>query len=176
MQIRLLKQEDLPAAEKIYADARSFMKRIGNPDQWKDHWPPMDRIRQDIRDGIGYAVEENGEVLAVFACWYGDHAEPSYRTIYDGAWLEDSPYAVIHRIAAKEGSHAGSFAIQRTVEQYRHVRIDTHEQNKAMRHRLMTLGFTECGRILLENGEERIAYERVDGSKPDHSCGRPSMY
>ena len=30
MQIRLMETKDLPAVEQLYADARAFMKRIGN--------------------------------------------------------------------------------------------------------------------------------------------------
>lgn len=161
MQIRLMETKDLPAVEQLYAEARAFMRRIGNGSQWKDSWPPRERIEQDITEQTGYVVEQYGELAAAFACWYGDHAEATYNTIYDGAWLSDSPYAVIHRIAAKENSHAGAHAIKWVIEQYKHVRIDTHENNSAMRHRLFMLGFQECGRIILENGEDRIAYEYI---------------
>ena len=40
-----------------------------------------------------------------------------------------------------------------------HLKIDTHEDNAAMRHVLVSLGFSERGVILLKNGEPRIAYE-----------------
>ena len=159
MIIRAMKEEDLPAVMDIYAGAREFMKRIGNPNQWRDSWPPRDVIEQDIQDGIGYVVEENGTICGAFACWYGDHPEPTYDRIYNGSWITEGPYAVIHRIAAIEGSHAGRYAIEQTIDRYHHVRIDTHHDNAAMRHTLKRIGFTECGIIYLENGEERVALE-----------------
>ena len=146
---------------QIYASARSFMKRIGNAAQWKDSWPPREIIEQDIADGNAYAVEAEGVLKGVFVCWYGEHAEPTYDEIYDGSWLSDGPYGVVHRIAAAEGSHAGRFALQWAIEQYGHMRIDTHENNAAMIHTLNRLGFSRRGIIYLKNGEARIAFEVI---------------
>ena len=33
-------RKDLPRILEIYAYARNFMKETGNPDQWKDNFPP----------------------------------------------------------------------------------------------------------------------------------------
>ena len=43
---------------------------------------------------------------------------------------------------------------------YRHLRIDTHRDNRIMQHLIEKHGFTYCGIIWLEDGTERLAYER----------------
>ena len=159
MIVRQLREEDLDEAMEIYASARAFMKRIGNGTQWKDSWPPGEILEQDIKNGNAYAVEEDQALKGVFVYWYGDHAEPTYDQIYEGSWMQEGPYGVVHRIAAKEGSHAGRFALQWAKEQCGHMRIDTHENNAAMIHTLEQLGFSRRGIIYLENGESRIAFE-----------------
>lgn len=40
------------------------------------------------------------------------------------------------------------------------IRIDTHRDNKPMQHLLNKNGFRYCGIIYLEDGDERLAYQR----------------
>ena len=40
------------------------------------------------------------------------------------------------------------------------IRIDTHRDNVIMRHLLEKHGFKYCGIIYLENGDERLAYQK----------------
>ena len=49
MIIRLTKYEDLNRVMEIYSIAREYMKKTGNPNQWKDYWPPIDLIKEDIK-------------------------------------------------------------------------------------------------------------------------------
>ena len=41
------------------------------------------------------------------------------------------------------------------------MRIDTHEENKGMQKLIAQIGYDYCGVILLENGDKRLAYEKV---------------
>ena len=41
MQIRKATMNDLPDILAIYAYARKYMKEHGNPDQWRDSYPPV---------------------------------------------------------------------------------------------------------------------------------------
>ena len=41
------------------------------------------------------------------------------------------------------------------------IKIDTHHDNKVMQHQLEKEGFVRCGIIKLENGEPRIAYQKL---------------
>ena len=38
----------------------------GNPTQWGSTYPPKSLIERDIRDGVSYVCEEDGQLLAVF--------------------------------------------------------------------------------------------------------------
>ena len=51
---------------EIYAAAREFMARNGNPDQWgPTNWPPEALIRADIADGSSDVCEnEEGKITA----------------------------------------------------------------------------------------------------------------
>ncbi|MBR2761458.1 MAG: GNAT family N-acetyltransferase, partial [Solobacterium sp.] len=82
--------------------------------------------------------------------------------ITDGEWMEDSPYGVVHRIAA-DGSEkgTGSFCISWAYEQCGHLRIDTHTDNIVMQNLLTKLGFTHCGTIYVhEDRDPRMAFEK----------------
>jgi len=41
------------------------------------------------------------------------------------------------------------------------IKIDTHKKNESMKKMLSNNGFKYCGIIYLENGSERIAYEKI---------------
>ena len=67
---------------------------------------------------------------------------------------------VIHRIAS-DGVCSGvlASAVRFAMERTGSLRIDTHENNRIMRQLLGEYGFTYCGIIYLENGEERLAFQ-----------------
>lgn len=149
----------LPRILEIYEKARVFMAESGNPDQWGTGYPPEEMIRQDIRNGKSYVNLEGDHIRAVF--YFAVEADPTYSYI-EGAWLNDAPYGVIHRIAV-DGSGRGvaaecfAFAAQHC----ENLRIDTHEKNIPMQRCLAKNGFTRCGTIYLEDGDPRIAYQKV---------------
>jgi len=45
--------------------------------------------------------------------------------------------------------------------QHPNVRIDTHRDNAAMLKLLESMGFKFCGVVWLENGDERLAYQKA---------------
>ena len=93
----------------------------------------------------------------------GRDIEPTYRHIEDGAWLDDSPYGVVHRIAS-DGSvkGVGAFCIDWAFRQCGHLRIDTHGDNTVMQNLLARLGFRRCGTIYVEEDDfPRFAYEKI---------------
>ena len=102
--------------------------------------------------------EEEGRVEAVFSLIYGE--DPTYRKIYEGKWLNDKPYATIHRIASM-GHIKGvsSKCIEFSIKKYGNIRVDTHEDNKIMQRVLEKNGFCKCGIIYVANGTSRLAYQ-----------------
>ena len=109
--------------------------------------------------GVGYVAEDNGEVVAVFM--FSLDSDPTYKEIYDGAWLSDEPYGVIHRIAvAEQGRGIIDYCINECFSIRPNLRIDTHEKNIPMQRCLRKNGFVRCGIIYLEDGDPRIAYQK----------------
>ena len=149
----------LPEIMAVYEKARHFMAQTGNPDQWGMSYPPESMIRQDILNGKSYVNLSDGKICAVF--YFALEQDPTYGYI-DGAWLNDAPYGVIHRIAVGEsgkGAAAACFAFAEA--RCDNLRIDTHEKNIPMQRCLAKRGFRRCGIIYLEDGDPRIAYQKV---------------
>lgn len=50
MRIRKTEEKDLARLMELYARAREFMAKNGNPNQWgPTNWPPKDLICDDIK-------------------------------------------------------------------------------------------------------------------------------
>jgi RimJ/RimL family protein N-acetyltransferase len=157
-QIRKAQMEDFDRILEIYAYARSFMAKTGNPTQWGNHYPPLDMLHADIPAGNLYVVED-GQIHGVFAFFTAP--DPTYSYIEDGTWLDESPYGTIHRVAGDGSGGIFSAVLAYAVSRNPHVRIDTHHDNKVMQRVLEKHGFQRCGIIYLEDGDPRIAYEKV---------------
>ena len=157
--VRSAKPADMPRILAIYAAARQRMRESGNPHQWGDRHPSDDMVREDIATGRCLLVMQGGEIAGVFFFAVGE--DPTYRVIYGGAWPNDEPYGVIHRIAAAPGAHgvlaaAVAYAFGQTAE----LRIDTHRDNRIMQGALEKLGFSHCGTIFVADGSPRMAYAK----------------
>ena len=160
MRVRKTTPADLERIGEIYENAKRFMREAGNPNQWNDGKPNIDTAREDMENGVGYVVEDCGEILAVFMFSVGD--DPTYLKIYDGDWISHEPYAVIHRIAvAKQGCGIIDFCINECFKICPNLKIDTHRDNIPMQKALLKRGFQYCGIIYLENGDERLAYQKI---------------
>ena len=159
--IRLATNADLPRIFEVYAVARQLMRESGNPHQWGDgNYPDRALIESDIAAGHSYVLVEGEEILATY--FLAEGPDPCYSVMLEGAWLDEEPYVVIHRIASS-GTRRGaaSHCIEQAVRQYGNLRIDTHDDNLPMQRALERLGFTRCGRIPFEDGT-RITYHRHD--------------
>lgn len=160
MNIRQTTMEDMAAVTALYDKARGFMMEHGNPDQWGLSHPPEELIKSDIRAGYSYVCLAEGEICGVF--FYQKGIEPDYLNIRQGAWLDDQPYGVVHRIAAPTGvKGVATFCLNWCLEQSGgNLRIDTHADNYPMQRMLEKNGFVRCGLIDLKDGSERIAYQK----------------
>ena len=160
MTVRRATYADLPAVLEIYAQARQYMKESGNPNQWGDTYPPACVVEEDISLGRCYVCMDGDEMAGVFCFFKG--TDPTYAVIYEGDWLNDRPYGVMHRVAvAKRGRGVAQGCFDYAMEQCESLRIDTHRDNKPMQSALQKNGFVYCGIIYLANGAERLAYQKI---------------
>ncbi len=160
MFIRKATMADADAADKIYMEARGFMKERGNPNQWNGIHPNRDDVLAGIDRGVSYVCEDDGEIVATF--YFEMNADdPTYHRIYEGMWKSERPYAVIHRIAVKyHGKGIIDFCFNECFKMFPNIRIDTHRDNIPMQRCLLRHGFEYCGIIYLANGDERLAFQK----------------
>ena len=159
MEIRQTRMDELDKVMDIYARARRFMAEHENPTQWGQTRPSREEVLSDIQRSNSYVCIEGDEIVAVF--YFAKEADPTYANIYDGSWLNDEEYAVVHRIAAAGTiKGAGSYCMDWACAQADNVRIDTHADNYVMQNMLRKTGFVHCGTIYLENGEPRMAFHK----------------
>ena len=128
MEIRHATEADFRQMMRIYQHARAFMEAHGNPNQWgPTNWPPEALIHADIEAGSSYVCTVDGRVIGTFFFQQGREIESTYRIIENGAWLSDTPYGVIHRLAG-DGTvrGVGSFCIDWAFRRSGHLRVDTH--------------------------------------------------
>ena len=151
MEIERAKIENLETIMSVYDKAKDIMRASGNMHQWTGGYPSRALIAENIESSKLYTVKgDDGLIHGVF--YLAKEVDPTYRKITGGSWISDEPYCVIHRIA-QDGCLRGMLKAA--------TRIDTHKDNVIMRHQLEKNGLSERGIIHLEDGSERIAYERV---------------
>lgn len=169
MEIRKATIGDVDALMEIFDEARGTIAALGI-NQWQDGYPSREVICADIERGQSYAIDVDGQICGTFAMI--DDGEPTYDRIYDGHWKTGDgsrEYVAIHRVAISvrcRGRGISTSIIDCAASYARFLgrsslRIDTHEGNVVMRRMLEKHGFEYCGVIYLENGEARVAYEKV---------------
>lgn len=156
--IRRANKNDIISIMPIYEAAKAKMRADGNINQWSDKYPDEETLLDDINRGELYIAHDN-EIYGVFMLSFS--GEETYKEI-QGAWLNDEPYAVIHRIASRgKGRNLLKDAIDFAFAKTDNIRIDTHEDNNIMRSLLNKLGFAYTGIIHLKSGDERRAYQLI---------------
>lgn len=161
MNVRIATLYDLPEILNIYGDARDYMAANGNPNQWKKGYPSETVIREDLSMNRLFVCEDGDKIVGVFCYFLGN--DPTYETIYEGAWLNDRPYGVMHRVAvASHQRGVASFCMDHSFSLCKNLKIDTHRENIPMQKTLAKNGFVYCGIIHLASGDERLAYQKTE--------------
>lgn len=159
--IRKSTVEDIDLILQMYDHSRSVMRADGNMTQWVGY-PLREDIKEDIERGVSFIVEGGKfqvESCGTFALVPGE--EPTYGYIDHGRWIDErTPYSTLHRMAAMPGTHGiADIAFRYAKEHCAHLRVDTHHDNRPMRHILEKEGFVYCGIIYMPDGAPRDAYE-----------------
>ena len=160
------KTTDIDEIMKIIEFAQLHFKNEGI-DQWQDNYPNHNVIEQDIINGNSYVFKLEDKIYGTAAIIFDK--DENYESIYNGSWLSDDKYAVIHRLAI-DFKHRGTGLASmflKTVEKlcrsksFFNIKIDTHRDNIPMKNLLLKNGYSERGVIYLKDKSERIAFEKL---------------
>lgn len=170
MKISQAKPEDLERLMTILEDGRNQLTEQGI-DQWQGDYPNRQHVKEDIENGYAFLIRSDDEetIGAFSVVTPPDH---SYDQL-DGKWLIDTDkYRTIHRVAI-HSNHAGhgyaSQLFDSFIDYFQNepdvdsLRIDTHEDNKAMQHLITKHGFSRVGTLhgVYRENEESYVYELV---------------
>ncbi|MDR1408183.1 MAG: GNAT family N-acetyltransferase [Tannerella sp.] len=150
----------------IVRQAQASLKARG-VDQWQNGYPSPEVILQDMAEAHACVATVDGRVVAMASIIFND--EPTYDEIFDGKWLSNGTFVVVHRMAVDDRfrqSGVASFIFEQIEAMCRHrgiaaFKVDTHRDNLPMRRFLEKNGFTYCGIIFLQDGNARVAYEKL---------------
>lgn len=166
MEFRKAVITDISDIMKIIRQAQAYFKEAGI-NQWQNNYPNVETISNDIDNNNSYILLKDSNIVATAAVSFD--GEKTYDLIYDGEWISNNEYAVIHRIAVAN-NYKGlglSSEIIKNVEKLclnkgvDSIKVDTHEENLSMQSLLKKNKFQYCGIIYLEDGSKRIAFEKT---------------
>ncbi|MBS6007607.1 MAG: GNAT family N-acetyltransferase [Clostridium baratii] len=166
MKLRKSVNEDINNIIQIIDEAKEALKEQGI-DQWQNGYPNADVIRNDILNNDSYVFIKNNEIVATSAVSFD--GEKTYDKIYDGNWISNDEFAVIHRIAISNKYKGTGIAseIIKMIEaicldkNVHSIKVDTHEFNMPMQKLLKKNDFKYCGVIYLEDKSKRVAFEKI---------------
>ncbi len=161
MQVKQADPKDVDAILNIIDQARSIMRENGNHTQWSNGYPSSEIILEDIRNGHAYICIKDNETVGYFCLMIGDNPDTNYDKI-EGAWLNQKPYGVIHRLASgRTAKGIAQKAFEFAFEKTSNIRVDTHHDNIPMQNFLKKIGFEYCGIIYVSDGSPRDAFQKV---------------
>ncbi|MDF7639045.1 GNAT family N-acetyltransferase [Lactobacillus sp. ESL0791] len=166
MKLRQATAEDFAQIMAILQDGANQLAESG-VNQWQGDYPSAQQIKEDIENGWAYlAMADDGQTIGVLSLVAGpDH----YYDDLDGKWLISTDnYFVIHRVAI-HSKHAGKgYATKLLVSVINYIaashpdvvsiRIDTHEDNKAMQHLINKMGFKRVGTLQGIYRDDEVSY------------------
>ena len=166
MGFRKTTTKDINCVMNIIKKSQEYFKSQGI-DQWQNDYPNPGVIQNDINNNNSYVLIKEGNIVATSAVSFD--GESTYDKIYEGQWLSEEKYAVIHRIAVDDSYKGLGIAgkIINEVEklclekEVKSIKIDTHQDNISMQKSLEKNGFKYCGLIYLTDGNKRVAFEKT---------------
>ena len=159
MEIRQASIKDIESLMEIYDFARNAMQQMGNTNQWINGYPARDVIVNAIENKKQYICLNGADIVGTF--YFAIEEDVTYHTIYEGEWLNNESYGVIHRLASNgQVRGIGRFCLDWCFNQCGNIRVDTHHDNLIMQHLFLKNGYQKCGIIFVNNGTARIAFQK----------------
>lgn len=166
MEFRQAKISDLDQIVEIIELSKKYLKET-KVDQWQDGYPSKEDLRRDIESRNSYVLTNKDEIVATTVISLD--GESTYNAIFNGEWITNEDYIVMHRVAVHDKykgkgifkeliKEAESLALNKGISS---IKIDTHRDNISMQRAVVKNDFKKCGIIYLEDGSERIAFEKV---------------
>ena len=166
MEFRQANISDLDQIMEIIELSKKYLKET-KVDQWQDGYPAKEDLRRDIESGNSYVLTNKDEIVATTVISLD--GESTYNSIFNGEWITNEEYIVMHRVAVHDKykgkgifkeliKEAESLALNKGISS---IKIDTHRDNISMQRAVVKNDFKRCGIIYLEDGSERIAFEKV---------------
>ncbi len=165
MNYRLANIGDIDEIMAIIEDGRAFLA-TQNSGQWQDGYPNRTNMLDDINNEVLYVVTtSDNQIAGVCALTY---YEDDYDHLYEGKWLTDLPYMVMHRIAVKKEYRSQGYGKElfevfidvAKKKKYHSLRIDTHKNNIVMLGLLKRFEFVFCGKAILKPNKDRMVFEK----------------
>ena len=164
--IRSANINDLSDIMLLINQGINYFKKA-NIDQWQNNYPNELIIKNDIFSKYAYVLEENNQILGY--CLISSEKDSNYDNVFDGQWLSNDNYLVIHRLVISnefKGMNLGSKVIEFTKTlalnmQIYSIKVDTHDDNLSMIKLLTKNNFSYIGIIKIEDQSLRNAYEYV---------------
>ena len=166
MEFRQANISDLDQIVEIIELSKKYLKET-KVDQWQDGYPAKEDLRRDIESGNSYVLTNKDEIVATTVISLD--GECTYNSIFNGEWITNEEYIVMHRVAVHDKykgkgifkeliKEAESLALNKGISS---IKIDTHRDNISMQRAVVKNNFKRCGIIYLEDGSERIAFEKA---------------
>lgn len=166
MEFRQAKISDLDQIVEIIELSKKYLKET-KVDQWQDGYPAKEDLRRDIESGNSYVLTNKEEIVATTVISLD--GESTYNSIFNGEWITNDEYIVMHRVAVHD-KYKGKGIFKELIKEAEilalnkgisSIKIDTHRDNISMQRAVVKNDFQKCGIIYLEDGSERIAFEKV---------------
>ncbi len=166
MEFRQAKISDLDQIVEIIELSKKYLKET-KVDQWQDGYPAKEDLRRDIESGSSYVLTNKDEIVATTVISLD--GESTYNSIFNGEWITNDEYIVMHRVAVHD-KYKGKGIFKELIKETESlalnngissIKIDTHRDNISMQRAVVKNDFEKCGIIYLEDGSERIAFEKV---------------
>ncbi|GAA3016637.1 GNAT family N-acetyltransferase [Tetragenococcus solitarius] len=152
MNFRKAQEQDIPEIMNLIAQGIQSLKEQGSP-QWQNGYGPTEQqVKQDIKNGNGYVLDE--KKIVAYASLIGG-VDPVYTAIEDGEWEGKEPYVSIHRVVVSTQLTGKGMArkmllyLINTSQQlgFNDIRIDTYPLNAGMQKAIKNAGFTYRGKV-----------------------------